>query len=103
MLLGHGVGHVIVTLGEQGVIVCDDAGDRRAPAFPVTAVDTTAAGDAFNGALAAALASGASLVEAIRFGMAAAALACTRRGAQASLPSRREVQELIGAGPRSGP
>lgn len=95
LLLGRGVGHVIVTLGEEGVVVCDGAGARRAAAFPVTAVDTTAAGDAFNGAFASSLASGAPSGEAIRFGMAAAALACTRRGAQASLPSRREVDAVL--------
>ncbi|HEY3189085.1 MAG TPA: ribokinase [Solirubrobacteraceae bacterium] len=95
LLLGRGVRHVIVTLGEQGVVVCDGTGDRRTAAFPVTAVDTTAAGDAFNGAFASALASGAPLGEATRFGMAAAALACTRRGAQTSLPWRREVEEML--------
>ena len=103
LLLARGVGHVIVTLGEEGVLVCDGAGHRRAAAFRVTAVDTTAAGDAFNGALATALASRATLVAATRVARVAAALACTRRGAQASLPSRAEVDEQVRRGAGSAP
>jgi ribokinase len=70
------------------------------PAFPVTAVDTTAAGDAFNGALAVGLAEGAALWQALRLATAAAALACTKRGARPSLPRRAEVDALLD---RSGP
>jgi ribokinase len=62
----------------------------------VAAVDTTAAGDGFNGALAVALTEGRELLAAVRFATAAAALACTRRGAQASLPTRDEVERLGG-------
>ena len=101
LLLGRGVGQVIVTLGEDGALVCAAGGHARLPAFRVEAIDTTAAGDAFNGALATALAEGAALEEATRFAMAAGALTCTRRGAQPSLPSRAEVDELIRAQPRS--
>lgn len=96
-LRGRGVGTVIVTLGAQGVMACTANGEIRAPARPVTAVDTTAAGDAFNGALAVALAGGDTLDDALRFANAAAALACTRRGAQPSLPTRAEVERLLGA------
>jgi ribokinase len=96
-LRGRGVGTVIVTLGAQGVMACTADGEIHAPARPVTAVDTTAAGDAFNGALAVALAGGDTLDDALRFANAAAALACTRRGAQPSLPARAEVERLLGA------
>ena len=65
------------------------------PAFPVTVVDTTAAGDAFNGALAVALAEGCPLAEAVRFANAAAGLACTQRGAQNSLPVRTQVDAFL--------
>jgi ribokinase len=65
------------------------------PAHEVTAVDTTAAGDAFNGALAVALAEGKPLLEAVRYGMAAGALATTKRGAQPSLPMREAVEQFL--------
>jgi len=91
----RGVGSVIVTLGAQGSLACTARGDIRTPAFPVEAVDTTAAGDAFNGALGAALAGRDPLPDALRFASAAAAIACTRRGAQPSLPTRAEVRRLL--------
>src|SRR5262249_52670134 len=97
-LRDRGVGTVIVTLGAQGSLACTARDDVRVPAFPVTAVDTTAAGDAFNGALGAALAGGDALPDALRFASAAAAIACTRRGAQPSLPTRDEVARLGGGG-----
>jgi ribokinase len=96
-LRARGVGTVIVTLGAQGAMACTANGEILAPARAVTAVDTTAAGDAFNGALGAALAGGESLGDALRFANAAAALACTRRGAQPSLPTRAEVERLLRA------
>jgi ribokinase len=71
------------------------AGTTHVPAFAVTAVDTTAAGDAFNAGLAVGLAERRPLGEALRVAGAAGALACTRRGAQASLPSRAEVERLL--------
>jgi ribokinase len=86
---------VIVTLGEDGVVACADE-TLAIPAFAVTAIDTTAAGDAFNAGLAVALAEGAELRDALRFASATAALTCTRRGAQDSLPQRREVERLLG-------
>ena len=91
---------VIVTLGARGALASGPAGDLVVPAFPVTAVDTTAAGDAFNGALAVGLAEGAALWPALRLATAAAALACTKHGARPSLPRRAEVDALLG---RSGP
>jgi ribokinase len=82
---------VLVTLGAQGVVVADAGGARHAPARPVRAVDTTAAGDTFIGAVAAALCEGAALDDAVALGQAAAALCVTRRGAQASIPHRNEI------------
>ena len=95
-LRGRGVGTVIVTLGAQGSLACTAQGEVASPAHPVSAVDTTAAGDAFNGALGVALGGGRPLEDALRFANAAAALACTRRGAQPSLPTRAEVDRLLG-------
>ena len=99
-LRARGVGTVIVTLGEHGALVVDGAGATEHPAFRVTAVDTTGAGDAFNGALGAALASGVALAEAIKLASSTAALACTRRGAQDALPTRAEVEAFIRAATR---
>jgi ribokinase len=96
-LRARGVGAVVVTCGPDGVLACTADGTERVPARAVAVVDTTAAGDAFNGALAVALAEARRLREALGFATAAAALACTRRGAQASLPMRTEVERLLGA------
>jgi ribokinase len=90
-----GVGTVVVTLGEHGALACGPHGVLHVPGFAVAAVDTTAAGDAFNGALALAIADGRALAESLRFANATAALACTRRGAQASLPMRAEADALL--------
>ncbi|REJ67251.1 MAG: ribokinase [Planctomycetota bacterium] len=88
-----GCGSCVITRGAAGAIVVD-ADDRvtEVPAVEVEAVDTTAAGDAFNGALAVALAEGRDLVEAAHWASRAAALSVTRRGAQPSLPWRAEVE-----------
>jgi ribokinase len=94
-LRAGGVGAVVVTLGEHGALACTRDRNLHVPAFSVSVIDTTAAGDAFSGALAVALAEGTGLPDALRFANAAAALACTRRGAQASLPARAEVDGLI--------
>jgi ribokinase len=90
-----GIGTVIVTLGGDGVLVVDADGRTRLPPHPVDVIDTTAAGDAFVGALAVALAQERSVVEAARWGNAAGALAVTRAGAQPSLPSRAELEQLL--------
>jgi ribokinase len=88
--------HVIVTLGALGALLLDDAGRAvTIPAFEVAVEDTTAAGDAFCGALVAALASGEALSDALVWGAAGGALACTRLGAEPSLPMREELTRLV--------
>jgi ribokinase len=86
---------VIVTLGAQGAVWASPEGEGHQRAFEVRAVDVTAAGDAFVGALAVSLAEGRSLERAIRLGAAAGALAVTRPGAQSSLPTRLEVEAFL--------
>lgn len=88
---------VVVTLGSRGAVVADADGEGVVPAFPVTAVDSTAAGDAFTGALAVGLAEGLPPREAVRRAAAAGALAATREGAQPSLPTRREWEVFLEA------
>src|SRR5262249_37071228 len=104
-LRDRGVATVVVTLGAHGALPVTAAAGAPvgpagavapAPGIPGTAVDTTAAGDAFNAALAVALGERMDRAEALRFANATAALACTRRGAQPSLPSRSEVTRLLG-------
>jgi ribokinase len=95
ILLDQGVGEVIVTLGEHGALHVTRKGAELFPGYPVKAVDTTAAGDAFNGALACGLAEGRPMEDAIRFANAAGALTVTRRGAQDALPSRDEIENLL--------
>lgn len=94
-LLTRGVQNVIVKLGEQGAYYATISGGGHVPPFKVKAVDSVGAGDAFNGALAVALAEGKGLEEATRIASAAGALAVTRYGAQDSMPSREEVEELV--------
>ncbi len=94
-LLKRGPRQIIVKLGEKGAWLADWQGGRHFPAPKVTAVDTTAAGDTFNGALAVGLAEGRSLDQAIPFANCAAAISVTRLGAQASIPSRHEVAALL--------
>lgn len=86
---------VVVTLGARGCIARRGGELFLQPAFPVDAVDTTAAGDTFCGALAACLAQHAPLANALRFASAASALACTRLGAQTSVPARAEVDAWL--------
>jgi len=90
-----GVKHLVVTLGHNGTRVVSADMDQHLPAYSVTAVDTTAAGDAFNGALAVALAEGKPLLDAVKLGMAAGALSVTKRGAQPSLPTREAVESFL--------
>jgi len=93
-LLGLGPTHVIIKLGAQGAWWSDGQTGRHFPAPRVEAVDATAAGDTFNGALAVALAEGKTMEEAIPFAGTAAALSVTRLGAQASIPRRIEVDQF---------
>jgi ribokinase len=95
-LLEGGARAVIVTLGGDGALYCDASRAWHCPAVPVQAVDTTAAGDAYIGALAAALAEAQPLQDSLAFAAAAAALAVTRLGAQPSLASRAELDAFIG-------
>lgn len=94
-LLESGAGHVIITLGERGACWVQRDRVQAFPAFPVAAVDSTAAGDAFNGALALALAEERPMQEAISFANAAGALTVTKKGAQDSLPTREEIAYLL--------
>lgn len=91
-LLSKGVGNVIITMGSKGSLVCTPWETTFVPARKVKAVDTTGAGDVYNGALVAALAEGKSLVSAARIATAASAVAVTRMGAQTSAPHRNELE-----------
>jgi ribokinase len=96
-LLAQGVGAAIITLGEKGALYRDASRTVHVPVFnagPV--VETTGAGDAFNGGFATALAEGADPVEAVRFGCATASISVTRPGTAPSMPSRAEIDALLG-------
>ena len=95
-----GVGTALITLGEKGCYVLNDDLDEHIPAFDMTGkvVETTGAGDAFNGGLAHALASGQSLRDAVRFGSATAALSVTKPGTAPSMPTNVEIQSLLNTG-----
>lgn len=102
-LLQSGLPSVIVTMGSQGALIAQrdgpDIAFAQAEVFSVQVVDTTAAGDAFVGALAVGLGEGRSLLVAARFASAAAALSVTRIGAQPSLPRRADVEAFLHARP----
>lgn len=93
-LCSLGVNKVVITLGSDGAMLYEDGKAEIVPAYKVNAVDTTAAGDVYNGAMCAALAEGASLVEALRFATKASAISVSREGAQPSIPSREEVDNF---------
>lgn len=95
MLIARGAGGVAITLGPQGVLLHGRGVSELVPANPAgPVVETTGAGDAFNGGFAAGLAEGLTPLEAVRFGCAVAGLSITRRGAAASMPWRYEVDAL---------
>jgi ribokinase len=94
-LLSKGVEAVLITLGAQGVYVATSKVRELVPAFKVEAIDTTAAGDVFNGALAVALSENKTIIEAAKFANAAAALSVTKLGAQPSAPYRNEIEDLL--------
>jgi ribokinase len=90
-LLRKGVGNVIITMGAAGAFLLSQKISKMIPVVPVKAIDTTAAGDVFNGALALAVSEGKELEEAISFANKAASISVTRLGAQASAPYRKEI------------
>lgn len=96
-LLAEGVGTVIVTLGEKGALIAARDGCQLIPGFPVRAVDTVAAGDSFNGALAVGLTEGMPLERAVRFANGMGALTVQKRGAIPSLHRRAEVEAFLAA------
>jgi ribokinase len=97
-LRSRGVRTVILTLGSRGAFLADVNGQKLVPGFKVKAVDSTAAGDIFNGALSVALAERKTVLDAVRFANAAAALSVTRLGAQPSAPTRAEIEKFIRRG-----
>ena len=90
-----GIKTVIITMGAKGCYVLDDSFTGIVPAFKVKAVDTTAAGDVFNGALAVALTDKKELVDAVKFASAASALSVMKLGAQTSAPSKEEIEDFL--------
>lgn len=98
ILHGRGVKTVIITLGSRGAFVSTATSKQLVPGFNVEPVDTTAAGDIFNGVLAVALAEGMSIADAVRLANAAGAIAVTRMGAQPSAPLRDEIEHLFDRG-----
>lgn len=90
-LFNRGTKHVIVTMGPQGAVIYDTNGLLRVPTRQVKAVDVTAAGDSFIGALAVALSSDRDLPDAVDFACSAATLSVTKLGAQPSIPTREEI------------
>ena len=97
LLHDYGIATVLITLGAKGVWLSEQGKGELIPGFRVQAVDTTAAGDTFNGALVTAQLEGKPLRDAIRFAHAAAAISVTRSGAQPSIPLRAEVDEFLAA------
>jgi ribokinase len=95
LVVQKGVQSLIVTIGARGALVLADGTENLVPGFPVKVVDTVAAGDAFNGALAVALSRGEDLLGAVRYANAVGALSVTRAGAQPSLPTFEEVRQFL--------
>ncbi len=93
-LFNAGVKKIVTTLGSKGYEIADKNGAKVYPCIKVKAIDTTAAGDTLCGGLAAGLAEGMSLEEACAFGSKAASIACTRKGAQQSIPTKAEVMNF---------
>ncbi len=94
-LLKKGVKNIIITLGEKGALLVNDNQEQLFPIRKVTPMDTTAAGDAFNGALALSLAKGEEIAAAIQFANQVASFSVTRMGAQSSMPTRNEIEEWM--------
>jgi ribokinase len=94
-LRARGVETVVITLGSRGAYVSSEEFTGNVPCFPVECVDTTAAGDVFNGALAVALTEGKGIREAVQFASAAAGISVTRMSAQPSAPRRDEIEAFL--------
>jgi len=95
ILKGRGVSHVIIKMGSRGAYALMDDQEEFFKPFQVTPVDTVAAGDAFNGALAVALSENLPVEKAIQWGMAGGALSVTKEGAQPAMPERKELKALF--------
>lgn len=96
LLMKKGAGNVVVTLGDDGALCCEQDTYHHVPAFDAgTVVETTGAGDAFNAGFAVGIASGLAPLESVRLGCAVAAICTTRRGTAAAMPQRDEVEELL--------
>ena len=95
LLLEKGISRVIIKMSSKGAFSMDSNGRQFYPAIPVKAIDTVAAGDAFNGAFAAALSEGKPFVEAVHWGLAGGASAVTKAGAQEAMPTREELLGLL--------
>ena len=98
VLVGRGAGAVVVKMGEDGAFYLSGGNGGYVPSYKVKAADTIAAGDAFGAAMTCALAERRPLGEAVRYGVAAGALAVTKPGAQEAMPSREEVEALLSSG-----
>jgi ribokinase len=99
VFLERGAGAAILTLGAAGALLHTRTESMLVPAFKAgPVVETTGAGDAFNGGFAAALARGATPSEAVRFGCAVAGISVTRKGTAPSMPSLAEVEALLAKG-----
>lgn len=94
-MMEKGISNVIITLGSKGSLVYSEGKSEFVPAHQVSAIDTTAAGDVFNGALVVALSEGKNLFEAAAFATKASAISATRMGAQSSAPYRNEVDAFV--------
>ncbi len=94
-LLKKGVKNVLVTLGDQGVLLVNEKMEKLFPARKAESIDTTAAGDCFNAAFVVGLADNMDEEQAIRFANICASVAVTRKGAQSSLPDRKEIEDII--------
>ena len=98
-LCNRGPKKIVITLGKRGAVYCEDGLDSIfVPPFNVQAIDSVAAGDCFNGALAASLAEDMPFDQAVRYAIAASAISVTRRGAAASIPARGEIDAFLKTG-----